>query len=426
MSPSLFEGANAWLTQSLGSSTGVSSFLLLIVAGILASLLPCVYPLYPITAAFLSRRQSRLGRLAHPLAYYAGLALIYFAFGVVASVTGGSFNEVLRQPLANLLIGGLLLTLALATAGLLHFPALTSSKKSEGNGIGSTLLMGAGAGLLSSACVGPVVVSILVSIAASTTRISAGVALLAAVKMMLFGLGVGLPFLLIGVFGVALPRSGMWMVRVQKVFGALIAWFATGYVFKGLAGFGFSNQASWALAGGALLVVAAVFFAQDAAAVVHERTKRALLALAGVIGFFVIGRTLMAGQASATAIPATAALTETHGNLVWHLDKTAAYAAAAQSGKPVFIDFHGDWCTNCKAFQEKALSDPALNAALAAATLLKVRDNTTLFEQYREDPRFPELKVGLPFFLITDPKEALLYKTSDFTKTYEMTLFLSE
>lgn len=55
-----------------------------------------------------------------------------------------------------------------------------------------------------------------------------------------------------------------------------------------------------------------------------------------------------------------------------------------------------------------------------------MRDNTTLFEQYRADPRFPELKVGLPFFLITDPKEALLYKTSDFTKTDEMALFLNE
>lgn len=55
-----------------------------------------------------------------------------------------------------------------------------------------------------------------------------------------------------------------------------------------------------------------------------------------------------------------------------------------------------------------------------------MRDNTTLFEQYHADPRFPELKVGLPFFLITDPKEALLYKTSDFTKTDEMALFLNE
>lgn len=117
MSPSWFEQANAWLSQALGSSTGVASFLLLIWAGVLASLLPCVYPLYPITAAFLSRRESRLGRLAHPLAYYVGLALIYFTFGVVASVTGGSFNEVLRLPIANLFIGGLLVILALATAG---------------------------------------------------------------------------------------------------------------------------------------------------------------------------------------------------------------------------------------------------------------------------------------------------------------------
>lgn len=43
----------------------------------------------------------------------------------------------------------------------------------------------------------------------------------------------------------------------------------------------------------------------------------------------------------------------------------------------------------------------------------------------RSDARFPELRVGLPFFVITDAKGNLLYKTSDFTKTDEMSLLLS-
>ena len=57
--------------------------------------------------------------------------------------------------------------------------------------------------------------------------------------------------------------------------------------------------------------------------------------------------------------------------------------------------------------------------------LLKVYDTSPLYRTYRDDPRFPELRVGLPFFLITNPEGDVLYKTSDFTKTEEMVLFLS-
>jgi thiol:disulfide interchange protein DsbD len=118
LSSSWFEQANAWLAHQLGAATGLASFALLLLGGALASLLPCVYPLYPITAAVLSKRQSQLGRFAHPLVYYAGMAGIYFAFGIAASLTGGSFNEVLRLPAVNLAIAGLMVLLALATAAL--------------------------------------------------------------------------------------------------------------------------------------------------------------------------------------------------------------------------------------------------------------------------------------------------------------------
>jgi hypothetical protein len=86
----------------------------------------------------------------------------------------------------------------------------------------------------------------------------------------------------------------------------------------------------------------------------------------------------------------------------------------------------GDWCTNCKAFQERTVQDEQLRSALQKAVLLKIYDTSVLFSTYRDDPRFPELRVGLPFFVITDAKGELLYKTSDFTKTDEMSPFFSD
>lgn len=434
MASSWLAHANEWLGHELAGSQGLTSFLLLLVGGVLASLLPCVYPLYPVTAAILGRRVGRLGRWEHPAIYYAGLATTYLSFGVIASLTGGSFNEVLRWPLVNLGIGALFIVLALATIGWLPFPEVGHRLRSgRGGGRLGTFGMGAGAGLVSSACVGPVVVSILISLAAHTSQVSVGATLLAAGKMMLFGMGVGLPLLLIGGFGLVLPKGGAWMSRVQQLFGLLIVWFGVGYLRKGLTGLGFSDVAGGSLLAGALLVAGAVWLGQEPERTVAERTKRSLLTVAGVSGFLLMGHTVLASALPPAAWPgpaagavASAPAVETHGNLTWHLDKDAAYADAASRGKPVFIDFHGDWCTNCKAFSEKTLADAELNAALANVVLLKVRDGTSLFSSFAADPRFPELKVGLPFFVITDPLGSLLYKTSDFTKTSEMTLFLTD
>jgi thiol:disulfide interchange protein DsbD len=414
------------LGEQLATSSGAGAFAFLFVGGLLASLLPCVYPLYPITVTILRARKSSLGSFAHPLAYYGGLAAIYLGFGIIAALTGGAFNAILRLPIVNIAIGAMLFLLALATVQLLIFPSLHSANENHDEGLFGTCMMGMGAGLLSSACVGPVVVSILVALAANAGAISVGTASLAAFKMLTFGLGVGFPIVLIGIVGLTLPRGGRWMVAVQWGFAILIAYFALGYLLKGFAAYGLKDDVVHAVIIGAGLLLASVFFLQDEALLPHARMKRALLVVAGVTGALVMARNILPTTAAASAsAQATSPEIETKGNLTWFLDKDAAYLAAAKAGKPVFLDFHGDWCTNCKAFQERVAISPELNAALQKAVLLKVYDGSALFRSYTADPRFPELKVGLPFFIVTDPNGNVIYKTSDFTRTDEMILVLS-
>lgn len=410
---------------------------LLLIAGVLASLLPCVYPLYPITAAVLTARKSSWGRLAHPLAYYVGLALMYLTFGVIAGLSGGAFNEVLRIPITNLLIGALLFGLALATAGLLHFPVLQPKGENVSDSLMATVSMGMGAGLLSSACVGPVVVSILVALASGTGALSVFSVALASAKMFAFGLGVGLPFLLIGTLGVALPRGGRWTLAVQYAFAALIIYFALGYVVKGLDGMGLGARAGEILFA-LFAVMGGTFFLLDKERAVAERIKVSLASgalVSGLCGMLALTTAAptprVAAAAPAHGLPTanadsieSAAQVEHKGGLTWHLDKKTAYEAAALQGKPVFIDFYGSWCTNCRAFEKLTKTDAQLKAALSQAVLLKIYDTAPLFQDYKKDRRFPELSVGLPFFLITDSQENVVYKTNDFTKTGEMILFL--
>lgn len=422
---SLFDNMNGWVSQQLTSSSGAESYLFLLLGGILASFLPCVYPIYPLTVNFLRNRTSRSSKFTHPLVYYIGLATMYFSFGIIASLTGGAFNEILRLPLANLTIGALLILMALATVDYLHLPFFGGQIDSGNSGLGGTFIMGAGAGLLSSACVGPIVVSILVSIASNTEAVSVASTLTAAVKMMSFGLGVGVPVLLLGVFGLALPKGGRWMLYFQWLFSILIGYFAYGYLLKGLNGLGFTEQQSVYLSLGAALIALAAYHWQPKTKPKQERAVAAVYTLVGVVGaMMILVNSLPTGVATTVGSVASNNI-EQKGDLTWYLNKENAYEKAAETGKLVFVDFHADWCTNCKAFQKKTQTDLALNKALQQPILYKVYDTSPEFEQYRNDPRFPELKVGIPFFLITDAKGNLIYKTSDYTKTDEMILFLA-
>lgn len=426
----MLDEMNNWVAAQLSQNSGAGAYFFLFLGGALASLLPCVYPVYPLTVNFLRNRKSNLGKFAHPLAYYLGLVLIYFAFGIIASLTGGAFNEILRFPLANLSIGILLFILAMATVDLLHMPFFGGEVDSKSQGLWGTIVMGAGAGLLSSACVGPIVVSILVGIASGSAEVSLLTILNASTKMALFGLGLGIPVLLLGVFGLTLPKSGKWMLYIQWVFAILIGYFGYGYLVKGLNGLGFEDQMAFYLILGAALLLIGIAKIQSKEISRQERISKAGFGLVGVIGILVM-TSLVLSNALPTGFSSNSAtsqngstLIETKGALNWHLDKETAYQEAAKTGKLVFVDFHADWCTNCKAFQEKTQSNEPLNKALQNAVLYKVYDTSVEFEEYKADPRFPELKIGIPFFLITDASGNILYKTNDYTQTEEMILFL--
>lgn len=428
------EGINSWIEHQLSSgSSTLSSYFFLFLGGVLASLLPCTYPLYPITINILKSRSGSSNKLLHPVIYYIGIASMYFVFGIIASVTGGAFNTVLHLPLTNLIIAGVIFLLGLSSMDLLYLPMFSGSSANTNNKtLVFTFLMGMSAGLLSSACVGPVVVSILIGIASASSTFSVGLAINAASKMLLFGIGVGLPFLLIGVFGIRLPKSGKWMKYIQLALGALILYFSYVYLDKALLGYGFTETSIQLIGIGIPVVLFAVYHFQPAETFSYEKTKKALLVLTGIIGCLVLlkaflpstGNTVLSSNVP-TASLATEPKTEQKGQLTWYLDKDAAYAAAKEKGKSVFIDFHADWCTNCKEFQKITQTDTLLNAALKNAILLKVYDGTPTFNKYAADTLFPELKVGLPFFLITDKDANLLYKTNDYMKSDEMSMFLS-
>lgn len=405
------------------SGEGPTTGWILVMGGILASLLPCVYPLYPITVGIVRARGEGSPKILHPAIYYLGLVATYSCFGLIAGFSGGAFNVILRYPIVNLGLSILIFLLALGSLDLIHLPFFRSKEVKTGQGCGGTFLLGMGAGLLSSPCVGPVVVAILLQITAGVGIISIGSVFLASFKMFLFGIGLGFPFLMIGVFGLSLPKSGKWMRWVQWILGIFVLYFSYTYFQKSLSGWGIPDSSIPLAAFGILFYFLSLFFLPNEWNR-YVKMKKTLF-LGGVVlsavGLVVL-LTYSLGRVNSTSVIEM----ETKGNLSWHRIPSKAYAEGTETGKKVFIDFYADWCTNCKTFEELTQNDSALNDALQGAVLLKIKDQDPIFEMYANDSRFEELKIGLPFFVILDADGNLLYKNTDYQDTSTMIQILKQ
>ena len=217
---------NNWALQSLDSYLAYPFYFL---AGLLGSLFPCVYPLYPITAGFLRNRAILHHRSIWkpPLLYWLGMVFVYTVLGSLATLSGGAFNHLMQNGVVISLLGFLFLFLAFVSLDWfpLHWNLGQSWTQHIAGKEGSlfTFLMGNLAGLTASACVAPVLVSMLVLLAQNAPddtlyRLGRGGSLSLA-----FGAGISLPFFMIAILGMRLPRSGPWQLFLKYLFAFLIA-----------------------------------------------------------------------------------------------------------------------------------------------------------------------------------------------------------
>jgi len=173
-------------------------------AGLLSFLSPCVLPLVPVYLASLvgpevfDARVSRirLTRFFHSLSFVIGFSLIFTAMGAIAGLTAFAINPSLA--LLNKISGSLLIAFGLFILAAMKVPWLNYEKRlnpSLGNTTGylRSFLIGATFSLAWTACVGPILVGIL-AIAVNSATAWHGAYLLA-----IYSLGLGLPFLIIGV-----------------------------------------------------------------------------------------------------------------------------------------------------------------------------------------------------------------------------------
>jgi cytochrome c-type biogenesis protein len=203
------------------------SYLAVYLGGVLVSFTPCVYPILPITVAFIGARssdsQSRGFFLS--LIYVLGMAVTYTLLGVIAALSGKLFGQIQTNPWTYFLIGNICILMGLSMLDLFSIRVRTpgfvtrvqSRKKTAG--MTGSFLVGAASGLVMGPCTAPVL-AVVLSYAATRQNV-----VFAASLMFAFAIGMGTFILLLGTFAgllAGIPKSGLWMVRIRHLFGWIL------------------------------------------------------------------------------------------------------------------------------------------------------------------------------------------------------------
>ncbi|WP_325080711.1 protein-disulfide reductase DsbD [Klebsiella aerogenes] len=334
--------------------------------GIGIAFTPCVLPMYPLISGIVLGGKQRLSTaraLMLAFIYVQGMAVTYTALGLIVAAAGLQFQAALQHPYVLIGLSVVFIALALSMFGLftLQLPSSLQtrltlmSNKRQGGSPGGVFAMGAIAGLICSPCTTAPLSAILLYIAQS------GNLWLGGGTLYLYALGMGLPLILVTVFGNRLlPKSGPWMAHVKTAFGFVILALPV-FLLERVIG------EAWGLRLWSLLGVA--FFSWAfITSLGATRPWLRLVQIAMLGAALVSARPLQDWAFGAPAAQQQAHLEFTRVSTVDELNQALAQA----KGKPVMLDLYADWCVACKEFEKYTFSAPEVRQALKKTVLLQV------------------------------------------------------
>jgi thiol:disulfide interchange protein DsbD len=388
------EGVEAKFARAARENVPLA-LLMAFIFGVLSSLTPCVYPVIPITVAYIGSRsqgKKRSHGFLLSLCFVLGLAVVYALLGAISAKAGAAFGSLTQNRWIGLGVAALFYALALSMFNLfeLRTPSALanrlemSKQKGKGRGFVGAFFIGAVSGLVASPCIGPLILAILVVVA------STGSVLLGFLYLFVFALGMGLLFVVIGTFsGIlsAMPKSGGWMDGVRIFFGVLIL--AAAFYFAGL----YLPRNAFFIIGGAALCAVVMYLLFGA--------KRHFFSVPARIA--AIALCLASFAAVLPTLPESGKAE--NGQAAWRSDMAAAFSEARASGKPVLMDFRADWCVACVELEKKTWPSAEVQEALKGLVPLRM-DMTQNNEANRALQARFQVK-GLPtvILLLPPPKK---------------------
>ncbi|WP_047609094.1 protein-disulfide reductase DsbD [Rahnella aquatilis] len=365
--------------------------------GIGIAFTPCVLPMYPLISGIILGRQrphsmKRIFMLS--LFYVQGMALTYTLLGMVVAAAGLQFQAALQSPWVLIVLSVMFIALALSMLGAfsLQLPSSVQTRLAlwsngqKGGSLPGVFIMGALAGLICSPCTTAPLSAILLYIAQS------GNLLAGAGTLYLYALGMGIPLIIVTMFGnKLLPRSGPWMQYVKEGFGFVILALPV-FLLERVTG-DIWGLRLWSLLGVAFFGWALLLSLKSQHGMVR------ILQIAFLAAVLIVSRPL---QDWAFA-PAGNTMAQTHALNFQKIHNVAELDTALQGaqGKRIMLDLYADWCVACKEFEKYTFSASEVQNELSDTLLLQADVTQNSPEQKALLARLNVL--GLPTIIFFGP-----------------------
>ncbi|MDR0436840.1 MAG: thioredoxin family protein [Bacteroidales bacterium] len=415
--------------NSESSSENIWWFILLALgAGFACILTPCVFPMIPLTISFfMSGGAKRSESILKGVIFGFSIAVIYGLLGVIVAITKSPelANVLSTHWIANLIFFALFVAFACSFFGLfeIKLPTGLSNKldaKADKGGLIAAFFMAAVLTLVSFSCTGPFAAALLVEAAMGTSVLKP------ILGMFAFGFAFGLPFMILSMSPALMkkmPKSGGWLNSVKVVFAFILLAFAMtflltidtvynlhlftrevyigiwivifslmGFYLLGKIKFSYDSDVKHLGVFRLFLVIATFSFVMylipglfGASLKMISSLKPPMSAQQFNLQKPIVYASVTSEETGISKLCGTPKWSDKfqlpHG-LQGYFDFEEGMACARQLGKPVFLDFTGHGCKNCKEMEANVWGDPEVLELLNQYLIivLNTNDRTALPE----------------------------------------------
>ena len=407
--------------------SGFLSFIMLSFGmGLLALLTPCVFPMIPITVSFFTKQGERENNkpLRSAIIYALGIIVIFTSLGLILAITLGASgaNQIASNPWVNLFIALLFVFFAFSLFGMYEIQAPSvmrqySLESEQRGGTVGILFMALTFTLTSFTCTVQFVGLLLVAA-------SRGSYLWPILGMLIFSLAFSLPFFLLALFPQylsKLPKSGQWMnsIKVTMGFlelGAAMKFFSNVDLVWGVGLFTYE----FVLASWAIIAILTGIYLLGKIKLPHDSEMqyigvgRMIISICFLTFGLYLTNGLWGGQVYGLVdsyLPPKinneqVSDIKNHEKKNWIQNYEQGVKLAKQTGKPIFIDFTGYTCTNCRWMEVNVFVDKEVEKLFDHFILIKLfTDGGPNHKRYQQMEIDRYGTSALPFYVVLNSRE---------------------
>tara|TARA_Y100001970_G_scaffold288906_1_gene417646 strand:+ start:2296 stop:4158 length:1863 start_codon:yes stop_codon:yes gene_type:complete len=414
------------LQESIDS--GLISFIMLSFGmGLLALLTPCVFPMIPITVSFFTKQGERENNnpLKSAIIYALGIIVIFTSLGLILAITLGASgaNQIASNPWVNLFIALLFVFFAFSLFGMyeIQVPSVMRQFSLENEQKGGTLgilFMALTFTLTSFTCTVQFVGLLLVAA-------SRGSYMWPILGMLIFSLAFSLPFFFLALFPQylsRLPKSGQWMnsIKVTMGFlelGAAMKFFSNVDLVWGIGFFTYE----FVLSSWAVIAIIMGIYLLGKIRLPHDSKleKIGVFRMIMSISFLTFGLYLSNGLWGGNVYGLIDSYLPPKHNYLqkestdknlseenWIQNYNEGLELSKEVDKPIFIDFTGYTCTNCRWMEVNVFVDKDVQELFKNFILIKLfTDGGPNHKEYRQMEIDRYGTSALPFYVVLDTNE---------------------